>query len=77
MTVFVSDTALKAGNPAVVGFGMTTLLLQFHNIGLIGIGSFVCLGLSFGGTAQFIVGLQAIKTGTSFGFSAYTAYGCF
>jgi succinate-acetate transporter protein len=56
---------------------MTTLLPQFHNIGLIGIGSFVCLGLSFGGTAQFIVGLQAIKTGTSFGFSACTAYGCF
>jgi len=78
--VFVPDAALKVGNPAVVGlagFGMTTLLLQFHNIGMIGIGPIIWLGLIFGGAAQFIAGLQEIKTGNNFGYSAFTAYGCF
>jgi len=42
------------GNPAVVGlagFGLTTLLLQFHNLGWVGIGPIVALGLVFGGMA--------------------------
>src|SRR3954463_14550881 len=78
--VFIPDPALKVGNPAVVGlagFGMTTLLLQFHNIGMIGIGPIIWLGLIFGGAAQFIAGLQEIRTGNNFGYSAFTAYGCF
>lgn len=48
------------GNPAVVGlagFGTTTLLLQFHNIGWMGnIAPIVWLGFIFGGLAQFIAG---------------------
>jgi len=73
-------TAPKLGNPAVVGlagFGLTTLLLQFHNVGWIGIGPVVWLGLIFGGGAQLIAGLQEMKTGNNFGYSAFTAYGCF
>ena len=46
----------KLGNPAVVGlagFGLTTLVLQFHNVGWMpSIGPVVWLGLMFGGTAQ-------------------------
>ncbi len=44
----------KLGNPAVVGlagFGLTTLLLQFHNIGLLGLGPVVAMGFVFGGGA--------------------------
>lgn len=70
----------KLGNPAVVGlagFGCTTLLLQFHNVGWLGIGPIVWLGLIFGGGAQLIAGLQEMKTGNNFGYSAFTAYGCF
>ena len=36
------------GNPAVVGlagFGLTTILLQFHNIGLMGLGPVVAMAL--------------------------------
>ena len=50
----------KLGNPAVVGlggFGMTTLCLQFHNLGWVGIGPVLWLGLIFGGSAQLIAGL--------------------
>ena len=70
----------KIGNPAVVGvagFGLTTMVLQFHNIGWIGIGPVIWLGLIFGGLAQMIAGLQEMKTGNNFGYCAFTAYGCF
>ena len=70
----------KMGNPAVVGlagFGLTTLLLQFHNIGLIGLGPVVAMGFVFGGLAQMIAGFQEQKMGNNFGFSAFVAYGSF
>jgi hypothetical protein len=64
----------KIGNPAVVGlagFGLTTLLLQIHNIGLMGIGPVLAMGLVFGGLAQFIAGFMEQKVGNNFGFSAF------
>lgn len=70
----------KLGNPAVVGlagFGLTTMVLQFHNVGWMGMGPVVWLGLIFGGLAQMIAGLQEMKTGNNFGYCAFTAYGCF
>jgi hypothetical protein len=68
------------GNPAVVGlagFGITTLLLQFHNLGWCGSGIVFCVALMFGGTAQLIAGFQEFKAGNNFGYSAFTAYGAF
>jgi len=70
----------KLGNPAVVGlagFGLTTLMLQIHNLGLAGTGPVVWLGLIFGGLCQMIAGLQEQKSGNNFGYSAFTAYGAF
>lgn len=70
----------KNANPAVVGlagFGLTTLLLQFHNIGLMGIGPVLAMGLVFGGLAQMIAGFQEQKMGNNFGYSAFVAYGSF
>lgn len=71
---------MKLGNPAVVGlagFGLTTLLLQFHNLGICGLGPVVAMGFIFGGLAQFIAGLLEQKTGNNFGFAAFTSYGAF
>lgn len=68
------------GNPAVVGlagFGMTTLLLQFHNLGLIEWGPVLAMGLVFGGLAQMIAGFQEHQNGNNFGFSAFVSYGAF
>lgn len=68
------------GNPAVVGlagFGMTTLLLQFHNLGWMGTGAVFCTALIFGGTAQLIAGFQEFKSGNNFGYSAFSVYGAF
>jgi len=71
---------VKLGNPAVVGlagFGMTTFVLQCHNLGWCGIAPVLWLGLCFGGTAQLIAGLMEFKTGNNFGFCAFTGYGAF
>ena len=71
---------MKNANPAVVGlagFGLTTLLLQFHNLGLIGLGPVVAMGFIFGGLAQFLAGFGESKVGNNFGFSAFVAYGSF
>lgn len=70
----------KTGNPAVVGlagFGLTTLMLQFHNLGLCSLGPVLVLGLIFGGLAQMIAGFQEQKTGNNFGYCAFVGYGAF
>jgi hypothetical protein len=70
----------KEGNPAVVGlagFGLTTLVLQFHNVGWMELGPVIWLGLTFGGLAQLIAGIQEMRTGNNFGYSAFTSYGAF
>ncbi len=75
-----SASSPKLANPAVVGlagFGLTTLLLQFHNVGWMGMGPVIWVGLIFGGAAQLIAGLQEMKTGNSFGYCAFTSYGAF
>lgn len=71
---------MKNGNPAVVGlagFGLTTLLLQFHNLGLLGLGPVLAMGIIFGGLAQMIAGFMEQKLGNNFGFSAFVSYGAF
>ncbi|MCB8963857.1 MAG: acetate uptake transporter [Bacteroidales bacterium] len=70
----------KYANPAVVGlagFGLTTLLLQIHNLGLMGLGPVVAMGFIFGGLAQMIAGFNEQKMGNNFGYSAFVAYGAF
>jgi len=70
----------KLGNPAVVGlagFGLTTLLLQFHTLRLCGLGPVFAMGIIFGGLAQFIAGFMEQKTGNNFGFAAFTSFGAF
>jgi len=72
--------APKQGNPAVVGlagFGLTTLMLQFHNVGWAGVGPVIWLGFIFGGAAQLFAGLQEQKMGNNFGYSAFTSFGAF
>jgi len=71
---------VKLGNPAVVGlagFGMTTLCLQFHNLGWVSVGPVIWIGLLFGGTAQLVAGFLEFKTGNNFGFCAFSGYGAF
>jgi len=73
-------TEKVSANPAAVGlgaFGATTLLLQLHNLGLVGTGAVMWLAFFFGGLAQFIAGFLEFKVGNNFGFAAFTTYGAF
>ncbi len=76
----MSNVQVAQGNPAVVGLaglGLTTMLLQLHNIGVCGVGPVVALAFIFGGLAQMIAGFQEFKCGNNFGYSAFVSYGAF
>jgi uncharacterized protein len=71
----------KMANPAplgLMGFGMTTILLNLHNAGFFALGSMIlAIGIFYGGLAQVIVGLMEWKQGNTFGMIAFTSYGMF
>jgi len=68
-------------NPAplgLMGFGMTTVLLNLHNAGLFGMGAgILAMGIFYGGLAQVIAGCMEFKKGNTFGTTAFTSYGLF
>lgn len=70
-----------AANPAplgLMGFGMTTVLLNLHNAQLVPMGAAIlAMGLVFGGMAQFVAGLLEYASGNTFGMTAFMAYGAF
>lgn len=71
----------KLANPAplgLMGFGMTTVLLNLHNAGLFAVGSVILsMGIFYGGIAQIIAGIMEFKQGNTFGATAFTSYGLF
>lgn len=71
----------KLANPAplgLMGFGMTTVLLNLHNAGWFPLGSMVlAMGIFYGGLAQLIAGIMEFKKGNTFGLTAFTSFGCF
>ena len=68
-------------NPAplgLVGFGLTTMLLNIHNAGFYPLSAMIlAMGLCVGGIAQVIAGIMEFRTGNTFGFTAFCAYGFF
>ncbi|MCL2807455.1 MAG: acetate uptake transporter [Coriobacteriia bacterium] len=68
-------------NPAplgLLGFGMTTVLLNLHNVGLLEkTVVIIAMGFALGGAAQIIAGIMEFKKGNVFGATAFTAYGFF
>ena len=78
-------TAVKnldmTANPAplgLLGFGMTTVLLNLHNVGFFALGSMIlAMGIFYGGLAQVIAGIEEWKKNNTFGATAFTSYGLF
>ncbi|MGD8546211.1 MAG: acetate uptake transporter, partial [Candidatus Bathyarchaeota archaeon] len=68
-------------NPAplgLLGFGMTTVLLNLHNAGFYTLNSMIlAMGLAYGGLAQVIAGIMEYKRGNTFGTTAFSSYGLF
>jgi hypothetical protein len=77
----MSNSSQQTANPAplgLMGFGMTTVLLNMHNAGLFPINSMILgMGIFYGGLAQVIVGIMEWKKGNTFGATAFTSYGLF
>jgi succinate-acetate transporter protein len=71
----------ELANPAplgLMGFGMTTVLLNLHNAGFYVLGPMILsMGIFYGGLAQIIAGIMEYKKGNSFGTLAFTSYGIF
>ena len=71
----------KTANPAplgLLGFGMTTVLLNLHNDGIIGLSvMIVAMGFAAGGFAQIVAGIFEMRLGNTFGGTAFIAYGSF
>lgn len=71
----------KSGNPAPLGlcaFGLTTILLNFHNAGFYPLDAMIlAMGIFYGGIAQIIAGIMEWKKGNSFATTAFTSYGLF
>jgi len=76
----VSSNA-KSGNPAplgLAGFGLTTVLLNLNNAGIVATSVLtMCYGFFFGGLAQVLAGMIEFRRGSTFGGTAFTGYGLF
>lgn len=73
-----SDTTANPAPLGLLGFGMTTVLLNLHNAGYFPINSMIlAMGIFYGGAAQIIAGLMEWKKGNTFGMTAFTSYGFF
>ena len=76
-----NTTVSKLANPAplgLLGFGLTTVLLNLHNAGVFPLDTMIlAMGLAYGGLAQVIVGVMEFKKGNTFGTVAFTSYGLF
>ena len=74
----VADTTANPAPLGLLGFGMTTILLNLHNAGLYPLDSMIMgMGVFVGGIAQVIAGIQEWKKNNTFGATAFTAYGFF
>lgn len=77
-TIIIKDTTANPAPLGLLGFGMTTILLNIHNAGIYELDSMIMgMGIFMGGIAQIFAGLQEWKKNNTFGATAFTAYGSF
>src|SRR5665647_1819791 len=80
-----NETVMKLldmnANPAplgLMGFAVTTILLNIHNAGIYEMNSMIlATGIFYGGIAQLIAGIMEWKKNNTFGTLAFTSYGAF
>lgn len=76
--VQVQDVTANPAPLGLLGFGMTTILLNIHNAGFCELGSMIlAMGIFYGGIAQIIAGVMEWKKNNTFGCTAFTSYGLF
>lgn len=77
----IKSSTCNLANPGplgLLGFGMTTVLLNLTNAGILPFSAIIIsMGIFYGGLAQVIAGIMEYKKGNSFGFTAFISYGFF
>ena len=74
----LKDTTANPAPLGLMGFGMTTVLLNLHNAGFYEMNSMVlAMGVCYGGIAQIIAGIMEWKKGSTFAATAFISYGFF
>ncbi|MEQ1976237.1 acetate uptake transporter [Xenorhabdus sp. SGI240] len=73
-----SNQLANPGPLGLMGFGMTTILLNLHNAGFFPLSSAILsMGIFYGGLAQVLAGIFEYKKGNTFAATAFTSYGLF
>jgi succinate-acetate transporter protein len=76
-----NETPPKIANPAplgLLGFGLTTVLLNLANAGAFPLDSMILgMGIAYGGLMQLFAGTMEYKNGNTFGTVAFMSYGGF
>ena len=74
----IKDTTANPAPLGLLGFGMTTVLLNLHNAGFYELNSMIlAMGICYGGIAQIIAGIMEWKKGNTFATTAFLSYGLF
>jgi succinate-acetate transporter protein len=74
----IKDTTANPAPLGLLGFGMTTVLLNLHNAGFFELNAMIlAMGICYGGVAQIIAGIMEWKKGNTFATAAFTSYGLF
>ena len=77
-TTQIKDTTANPAPLGLLGFGMTTVLLNLHNAGFYELNSMIlAMGICYGGVAQVIAGIMEWKKGNTFATTAFISYGFF
>jgi len=74
----LKDTTANPAPLGLLGFGMTTVLLNIHNAGYYELNTMILsMGIFYGGIAQILAGIMEWKKNNTFGTTAFTSYGLF
>jgi succinate-acetate transporter protein len=77
-SIQIKDTTANPAPLGLLGFGMTTVLLNLHNAGFYELNSMIlAMGIFYGGVGQIIAGAMEWKKNNTFGTTAFTSYGLF
>jgi succinate-acetate transporter protein len=76
--VIIKDLTANPAALGLLGFGITTVLLNLSNAGYFPLNSMIlAMALAYGGTAQIMASWMEYKKGNTFGMVAFGSYGLF
>jgi len=77
-SIRITDSTANPAPLGLLGFGMTTVLLNLHNAGAYEMNSMIlAMGICYGGIAQVIAGMMEWKKNNTFAATAFISYGFF